>query len=194
MTDPQPTLLAWARTDRNGAALVTVAPEYREVHGHEVVIDAPAHSFSFSLLLDPNGQTRHACMVVANETGRRTRELRRADATRWLVDDRPAPHLDGCTELDIAATPYTNTLAIRQLSQAGSRAGWLDVAWVDLDLKIRPVRQHYTRLEGTGADGAVRYQYRTDHSPRTWTLTVDDRDHVIHYEGFARRTSPTRTR
>ena len=45
-------------------------------------------------------------------------------AGRWQIDGRDAPDLDGCLDLDIQVTPFTNSLPIRRLDLAARLAGF----------------------------------------------------------------------
>lgn len=66
--------------------------------------------------------------------------------------------LAGCIDVDIRATPFTNTLPIRRLGlRAGERAD-LRVAFVDVPgLDVSPMDQHYTCLAWGGDGGVYRY-------------------------------------
>ena len=55
--------------------------------------------------------------------------------------------LDGCYDIDLACTPFTNTLPIRRLPLLEGDAAELPVVHVDPEtLEVRPVVQRYTRL------------------------------------------------
>ena len=58
------------------------------------------------------------------------------------------PDLAGCIDVDIAATPFTNTLPIRRLNLAEGQARDIRLAYVPLPhLEVEPVAQRYTCLE-----------------------------------------------
>ncbi|HEY7022970.1 MAG TPA: putative glycolipid-binding domain-containing protein [Ktedonobacterales bacterium] len=70
----------------------------------------------------------------------------------------PLPALDGCVDVDFAATPFTNTLPIRRLDLQPEETAEVAVVYIDApSLEVTPVRQRYTCLE-SGADGA-RYRF-----------------------------------
>jgi hypothetical protein len=55
--------------------------------------------------------------------------------------------LDGCYDIDLACTPFTNTLPIRRLPLLEGDAAEVPVVLVDPEtLEVRPVMQRYTRL------------------------------------------------
>jgi hypothetical protein len=103
----------------------------------------------------------------------------------WWRDGHPAPDLEGCVDVDIAATPLTNTFPIRRLdSLAVAEQRTLPVAWVDVPtLHVERVEQTYRRL------GLGRWEY-SDTAHGAFQLTVDDHGFVIDYEGLASRVTP----
>jgi hypothetical protein len=104
-------------------------------------------------------------------------------AGRWgEMNGAHRPELDGCTDVDLSCTPFTNTLPIRRLQfLAEGDAVELVVARVDHEtLGIVPERQRYTRL------GALRWRYE-DESGFTAELEVDADGLVLDYPGLFRR-------
>ncbi|HEX6197213.1 MAG TPA: putative glycolipid-binding domain-containing protein [Jiangellaceae bacterium] len=100
---------------------------------------------------------------------------------RWHGDDgTPFPDLDGCTDVDIALTPFTNTIPIRRLRLDHRESADLDVIYIHpaSTVEISRKRQRYTRT-----DAGFRYEsgdFRADlqvdedgfvtNYPRLWTL------------------------
>jgi hypothetical protein len=55
--------------------------------------------------------------------------------------------LDGCTDIDLHVTPFTNSLPIRRLQLDSGDAADITAALVDVDtLGVIPVRQRYEHL------------------------------------------------
>lgn len=137
---------------------------------------------TFRVRLDADWVTREVEVTSVGEAGERRLRLRADEDRRWQRDARPADELDGCVDVDVAATPLTNTFPIRRL--AGLAVGeevTTPVAWVDVPaLRVTRVEQTYRRL------GARRWQYR-DPQHGAFTLTVDGDGLVVDYEGFATR-------
>ncbi len=75
--------------------------------------------------------------------------LTRDERGRWLIDGRERPDLAGCTDVDIALTPFTNTLPIRRLGLALGAAADLHVVYIQPErgLTVSPAEQRYTRLD-----------------------------------------------
>lgn len=137
---------------------------------------------TFRVRLDADWLTREVEVRAIGEAGEGRLQLRADEHRRWRRDGRPAEDLDGCVDVDVAATPLTNTFPIRRL--AGLAVGeevTTPIAWVDVPaLGVTRVEQTYRRL------GPRRWQYR-DPQHGAFTLTVDQDGLVVDYEGFATR-------
>ncbi len=68
---------------------------------------------------------------------------------RWgEMNGEHRPDLDGCVDLDLGCTPFTNTLPIRRLPLHIGHSAEITVARVDVEtLGVRPEHQRYTRLD-----------------------------------------------
>lgn len=98
----------------------------------------------------------------------------------------PLPELDGCIDVDISATPFTNTLPIRRLGLEPGQSEELVVTYVRVpELLVGPERQRYGCLEAQVEGGL----YRLEALPSGFTaeLPVDADGLVIDYPGLFRR-------
>jgi hypothetical protein len=96
-----------------------------------------------------------------------------------------APDLDGCIDIDITATPFTNTLPIRRLALQPGESAEIDVAYVGVpELSLTRTRQRYTRLDGN------LYRFESLDSDFTADISVDDTGLVTDYPGLFRRVWP----
>jgi len=96
------------------------------------------------------------------------------------------PQLTGAIDVDISATPFTNTLPIRRLGlQRGRSAEVLAVYILAPDLTVSIDRQRYTCLD---ADGR-RYRYQSVDSDFTREIEVDEHGLVLIYPDLFRRIS-----
>lgn len=94
------------------------------------------------------------------------------DGTGRNLDD-----LEGCIDIDISATPFTNTLPIRRLNLARGEAREIRVAYVRVpDLRPQAVAQRYTCLE----PGRL-YRYEGLFRGYAGELAVDEDGLVIDY-------------
>ncbi len=95
--------------------------------------------------------------------------------------------LDGCLDLDISHTPFTNTLPVRRLGLTPGESADLLVAYITVpDLGVRPVRQRYTCLSRTASGGI--YRYEGLESNTSFDLPVDAQGLVVDYPGIWKRT------
>ncbi|MDQ3913134.1 MAG: putative glycolipid-binding domain-containing protein [Actinomycetota bacterium] len=98
----------------------------------------------------------------------------------------PLPELDGCIDVDISATPFTNTLPIRRLGLEPGESEELAVAYVRVpELLVGPERQRYGCLEARGS--GVLYRFEALPSGFTADLPVDAEGLVLDYPGLFRR-------
>src|SRR5919202_3646415 len=107
---------------------------------------------------------------------------------RWITPDRkPVPILDGCIDLDISATPFTNTLPIRRLGLEPGESEELAVAYVRVpELLVGAERQRYGCLRAR-TDGGL-YRFEALPSGFTAELPVDAEGLVLDYPGLFQRT------
>lgn len=97
-------------------------------------------------------------------------------------DARLLPHLDGCIDVDISATPFTNTLPIRRLGDGLAQRTELPVAWIRVPgLDVHRAPQAYTRL------AARRYRFEALDIGFEAELEVDEDGLVRDYPGLFRR-------
>lgn len=95
---------------------------------------------------------------------------------RWMYNGRRADNFDGCLDVDIPLTPFTNTLPIRRLQLNEGQSQQIRIIYCDiLQQQIKSVSQKYTRL----ADEQYRYQ----NVPNDFeaTIKVDEFGLVIDY-------------
>lgn len=107
---------------------------------------------------------------------------------RWMTENGdPLPQLDGCIDIDLSATPFTNTLPIRRLGLEPGQSAEIDAVYFRLPSAApRPMHQRYTCLE-LGPNGG-RYLYES--ATYRAELPVDRDGLVIDYPGAWRRVWP----
>ena len=104
----------------------------------------------------------------------------------WLVDGRPAPHLDGCLDVDLEASAMTNALPVRRMGlPAGARAA-APAAYVRaVGLAVERLEQIYVRT--TGEATGQRYDYTAPAFSFSAGLVYDRPGLVLDYPGIAVR-------
>jgi hypothetical protein len=168
----------WKRIDQPGLELVRIEIANRGVTACSTIVDAGPASLGLRYLwmLDDKWRTRSLRVELMNHDDRWLTIERTGNST-WRVDGNPAPHLDGCPEVDLSATPFCNMLAIRRLGEDGE----LTAAYVDAeDLSVTPSRQRYEKLE----PGAWRFTDLGVADGFTARLDLDSDGFVERYEGL----------
>lgn len=110
------------------------------------------------------------------------RELRLARThCAWTVDGARRADLAAAVDIDLALSPFTNTLPIRRLRLPVGASAEIITAYVGLDLTVQPDGQRYTRLD------EHRYRYEALDGGFEREIEVDDAGLVVDYPGlFAR--------
>lgn len=131
---------------------------------------------------------RRARLTVDRDGASKPLEIERAMDGRWTVDGWGRPDLAACLDIDIQATPFTNTLPIRRLSFEPDQSRIIQVAYIRMpELTVEPAMQDYRRLDP--AEPPRRFRYRNVASGFTADLTVDEAGLVLDYPGIWRRRS-----
>jgi uncharacterized protein len=107
-----------------------------------------------------------------------------ADGTgRWgEMNGAHRPDLAGCTDVDLAVTPFTNSIPIRRLTLGVGDGADVTAAMVDADtLGVVPVRQRYRRL------ALRRFEYTNLDSGYSTEFDVDEYGLVHDYPAEFRR-------
>lgn len=99
--------------------------------------------------------------------------------------------LDGCLDVDLAVTPFTNTLPIRRLGLQPGEVRELRVVYIDAPSPaVYPVRQRYTCLARDAGGALYRYESLPGENwrePFVAELPVDADGLVRDYPGVFRR-------
>ena len=108
-------------------------------------------------------------------------------AGRWKKDTGESIEpWEGCVDLDISVTPFTNTLPIRRLGLAPGESREIDVAYVRAPaLRLLRARQRYTCL--ARSESGSRYLYESLQSDFKSEIDVDPDGLVVTYPRLARR-------
>ncbi len=94
--------------------------------------------------------------------------------------------LDGCLDVDLMCTPFTNTLPIRRIGMAPGWSEELTVVYVAVPgLDVSVARQRYQCLR-SAPDGGL-YRFEALAIGFTAEITVDGDGLVVEYPGVARR-------
>ncbi len=140
----------------------------------------------YRVTCDEQGRMRGVDLVSLGADQRQL-HLRIDGSGQWTTMHGEAlPDLGGCAEVDISATPFTNTLPIRRLALPLGAAADVPVAYIDIaDFTVTPVPQRYTRLRAQ--EDETRYLYQGLLWNFRAELPVDDDGLVTDYPGLFRR-------
>lgn len=167
----------WERWDGHGMERVgvTVGPE--GVFADSDLLTPDNVRAHFRIRCDADWRTRHVEIRVLGEPHRALRL--EADGEGHWVDH---PELDGCIDVDIYPSPFTNTLPIRRIGEgAETTAAWVQIP----ELTVEPLRQRYTLLAG-----GTRWRYEALASGFSTEFEVDEDGLLLDYPELARRLRP----
>lgn len=171
----------WRRLDLPGhesARLLRLAQDWRLLGAAVFWYDRQPCRLDYDLRCTPGWQTTAA--RVTGWVGEQTIDikLRTDNGARWLLNGRPQPAVEGCTDLDLNFSPVTNLLPIRRLALAvGDRAA-VQAAWLRFpSFDLEPLDQTYRRLT------ADVYRYESAGGTFTADLQVNAHGLVLEYPG-----------
>lgn len=189
MTRPRTTVVCWTPlwNERcRGIGLEHLLLAGRAADSVVLAIDDDHGPFrlTYRLAWDEQWCVREAELSVATPRFARTLGLRADGQGRWRDGDgHPLAALDGCLDLDIWPTPFTNSFPIRRACLAVGERRTFTMAWIGAPaLTVQPRRQAYTRL------AERRYLFESvDGSGFQAELPVDEDGLVLDYPGLFER-------
>ena len=172
--------------DREGVGLEHLLLTERAADSVILAFDEERGPFrlTYRLAWDESWRLREAELVVATERSTRSLSLRTDGQAHWQDGDGKALNgLEGCLDIDIWPTPFTNSFPIRRESMAIGERREFRMAWILApDLTVQPQPQAYTRL----ADRLYLFE-NLDGSGFRAELPVDEDGLVIDYPDLFRR-------
>ncbi len=180
-----PTVARWRPLEGEGLEHLNLAPSGRNIHAESVVIGnrgGNAYGVRYSIDCDSTWRVLH--FLIETTSGQKL-ELSSDGEGHWqTINGDSLPEFDGCIDIDLAGTPFTNSLPIRRLGLTPeSGTIQLDMLYVPFD-SFQPLRdrQRYSCLE----EGRL---YRYAAADRTFTadLPVDEDGLVTDYPTLFQR-------
>jgi uncharacterized protein len=193
MDQDKPNRLMWSRVPPavgHAMGRVERAEAGWHVAGAEISCDGgQGMSCTFEVHLDVDWHTVDARVSSWSDEMRKLR-LTVDHGGQWWQDGALRVDLDGCVDVDVSATPLTNTFPLRRLgSLSCEESATLPVAWVDVPtLQVHRVTQTYKRLTYPDGRNPATWEY-SDRHHGAFRLSVDDDGVVVDYESFATRMS-----
>lgn len=148
------------------------------------VVENTAYRIRYRAKIDANWKTRSIWVDVEDPDGtRRTVALIGDGEGNWTdTAGEPRLELQGCLDIDIQATPFTNTLPIRRLNIQVDQVEPISVVYFAIpSLDVTPEVQRYTGLPG----GAYRFEGLSSNFTRD--IEMDDEKLVTTYPDYFRQ-------
>jgi hypothetical protein len=175
----------WQSWDAKGIEHLVLREGSREVVAESVVVgsaDDSVFALRYLIRCDKSWRVRSAEVAVIGSD--RKIEIAGDGKGNWSDSSgKHLPKLAGATDIDLSATPFTNTLPIRRLKlRAGHSAEIVTVYILAPALTLATDPQRYTCLEPL-----KRYRYESIDSDFMREIEVDRRGMVVTYPGLFRR-------
>jgi hypothetical protein len=141
-----------------------------------------SYGLFYELVIDDGWRVRDAKLFLTS--GPRL-HLESDGRGSWRANGQGRPDLQGCIDIDIQASPVTNTLPVRRLALDRAQGADIRVAYIRVpSLAVEPVRQRYTALE----PGSL-YRFESLEGAFKADLPVDQEGFVMNYPRLFRRWS-----
>ncbi len=181
--------IMWTRLQKTGLEQLHLIENGDEIIADGFVLgieQAKPFRFWYQIHLDKEWMVRECVLRIVEGQGQ-TLQLFTDGQGHWTDGKGIAcSELNGCLYIDIACTPFTNTLPIRRLKLAPGEKADFPVAYISVpDLNVRLVRQRYTCVSQT-FDSAV-YRYEGLEGGKIFDITVDAQGLVMDYPGLWKR-------
>lgn len=157
------------------------------VEGHTTGIeDGEPFEVSYSIELDARWHTRSAHVSGQSSGGKHELRLEADGRGSWLVDGRAVPQIDGCLDVDLESSAFTNAFPMNRLSLAPGEASDAPAAYVrQLELSVERLEQGYVRVDD--GSGPRRFDYTSPAFGFRCELVYDNSGLVLDYPGIAAR-------
>jgi uncharacterized protein len=108
--------------------------------------------YKVEYVIETNARWETTSVILSSQLNGK-RSVHRYDGDgkgNWKKDGKSVSDFNGCIDVDISITPFTNTLPIRRLGLAVHESAEITVMYLDiLQQDFKPVRQKYDRRSGT---------------------------------------------
>jgi uncharacterized protein len=185
-----PATSAWRHRDaRDGfeVAYFRVRDRGYRIEGITTAIeDGVTWAVEYSVDLDETGATRSARISGRSAAGSSLALLQADGAGRWLVGGVPAPHLDGCLDVDLESSAMTNALPVRRMGLAPGAGAAAPAAYVRaVGLAVERLEQTYLRAPDEAAGQS--YDYAAPVFGFACRIAYDESGLALSYPGIAVR-------
>jgi hypothetical protein len=183
---------AWSHRDaRSGFEVLHVRADgdgYAFAGTTAAVEDGRTWVVDYAIRVDAAWCTRSGRVTGRSADGIRTLAVEADGRGSWRVDGVPAPHLDGCRDLDLESSAMTNALPVHRLALAAGQRAAAPAAYVRAPgLAVERLEQVYLRLPDDGP--GQRYDYGSPAFGFRAVLVYDASGLVLDYPGIAVRVA-----
>ena len=170
-------------------AFLSASGNRRVVEGDAAAVErGEAWSIQYAISLEPSWRTRSARVSCLSTSGRYQRTLQADGSGRWWVDGEAVPELDGCVDVDLESSTFTNALPVHRLGLRVGEQADAPAAYVRSDgLRVERLEQRYMRLEDDA--GHERYLYAAPAFGFECELLYDEAGLLLEYPGIGVRAA-----
>jgi uncharacterized protein len=191
MTEPIH-VAAWHHRDaRHGfeALFITSSDDGYRCDGDVAAVeDGSAWAVRYSVLVDRSWTTRSVNVSGLSASGRWDLCLEADGRGGWHLDGAPVPDLDGCLDVDLEASVFTNALPVHRLRLAVGADADAPAAYVRAhEARVERLEQRYARLADHGERS--RYDYAAPAFGFRDVLVYDAAGLILTYPGIAERVA-----
>jgi hypothetical protein len=185
--------IIWQPWDSSGLEQLHLSQNQDGIAAYSIIIGAQDNipfSLQYTLHCTPQWHVHEANLRVESASNHHQLTLQSDTQGHWFTSSgEPLPSLNDCLDIDISATPFTNTLPIRRLELQPEESAEILVVYISLpDLQFQAALQRYTCLENR-PNGSL-YRYESLDSGYTNEIEVDRDGIVIDYPDLFRRVRP----
>jgi hypothetical protein len=149
--------------------------------------DGETWAVTYRLVLDESWRTISARVATRSALGSHAVVVNGDQAGNWKVDGLPAPHLDGCLDVDLEASALTNAFPVRRYELAVGERMEVPAAYIRVAPgPVERLDQNYRRLVNDDRTEQL-YDYGAPAFDFTARLRYDASALVIDYPGIAVR-------
>jgi hypothetical protein len=187
---PLPATAAWRHRDvRAGfeVAYFQVLDRECRIEGLTAAIeDGVTWAVEYFIDLDATSAKRTARIRDRTAAASSTTRPEADGAGRWLAGGVPAPHLDGCLDVDLESSAMTNALPVRRMRLAPGAGAAAPAAYVRaVGLAVERLEQTYLRAPDEAAGQS--YDYAAPVFDFACRIAYDESGLVLSYPGIAAR-------
>lgn len=153
--------------------------------GTAIIFDEIPFHLTYHLKWDAGWHIREATLRCKTTSNDRSLHLVHDGRGQWSDGEgRRLADLDGCTDIDVWPTPFTNTFPIRRMRSENGKSERFQVAWVRApELSVQSQTQAYTVL----GNGLYLFESPGDEAIFRAKLTVDGDGFVLYYPELFQR-------